>query len=118
MIWPRDRQRAKIALTILARELRPTLKERLRERRWIVLATDGRYVTLGRATDPSEDQVLSAENALRQQGLAGWLAVMEGNPYVGVIPRLLEVRPLASPVIPFTEAEAACVRIIVDSRSN
>jgi len=55
----------------------PTKTERSRERRWVVIAPDGRYVTLGRHSDPSELEVQDAENALRAQGLNGWLAVME-----------------------------------------
>ena len=90
----------------------PTARERSKERRWIVLGTDGRYVTLGRASDPSAEEVRGAEEALRAQGLAGWLAVMEGNPYVGTPPSLMEVRPLAAPAVPFAEAAAACVRAI------
>jgi hypothetical protein len=43
----------------------PTARERSRERRWIVLGTDGCYVTLGRASDPSEEEVRQAEEALR-----------------------------------------------------
>jgi hypothetical protein len=96
----------------------PTASERSRERRWIVLGTDGRYVTLGRASDPSEDEVRGAEEALRAQGLAGWLAVMEGNPYVGTAPRLMEVRPLAAPAVPFAEAAEACVRAIATRREE
>lgn len=96
----------------------PTAGERSRERRWVVLGTDGRYVTLGRASDPSEEEVCGAEEALRAQGLAGWLAVMEGNPYVGTIPQLLEVRPLASSTVPFTDAVAACTRAIVERRAE
>jgi hypothetical protein len=96
----------------------PTARERSRERRWVVLGTDGRYVTLGRASDPSEDEVRGAEETLRAQGLAGWLAVMEGNPYVGAVPRLLEVRPLAEPAVPFTDAAAACVRSIIGHRAE
>ncbi len=96
----------------------PTAKERSRERRWIVLGTDGRYVTLGRASDPSEDEVRGAEEALRAQGLAGWLAVMEGNPHVGTAPCLMEVRPLAGPSVSFAEAAKACVRAIVDRRAE
>ncbi|MDU7523817.1 MAG: hypothetical protein E7K72_20975 [Roseomonas mucosa] len=96
----------------------PTAKERSRERRWIALGIDGRYVTLGRATDPSEEEVRGAEEALRAQGLAGWLAVMEGNPYVSAAPRLLEVRRLAQPAVPFADAAAACIRLIVDRRTE
>lgn len=90
----------------------PKVNERSMERRWIVLGTDGRYVTLGRNSDPSEDEVRGAEEALRAQGLAGWLAVMEGNPYVGAAPRLWEVRRLAEPPVPFADAAAACIRAL------
>lgn len=96
----------------------PTAKERSRERRWVVLCTDGRYVTLGRTSDPSEEELRGVEEALRAQGLAGWLAVMEGNPYVGAVPRLKEVRPLAGPAVPFADAAAACARTISARRAE
>jgi hypothetical protein len=95
----------------------PTAGKRLRERRWIVLGTDGRYVTLGRDSDPSEDEIQRAEAGLRLHGLAGWLAVMEGNPFVDVVPRLLQVRPLAGPTVPFEEASARCVNAIRANRA-
>ncbi len=95
----------------------PTAKERSKERRWVVLGTDGRYVTLGRASDPSDDEVRGAEEALRAQGLSGWLAVMQGNPHVGALPRLIEVRPLAEPRVPFEKAAEACVQAIVANRA-
>jgi hypothetical protein len=96
----------------------PTARERSRERRWIVLGTDGRFVTLGRASDLSEDEVRGAEDTLRVQGLAGWLAVMEGNPYIGAIPRLREVRPLAEPAVLFADAAATCIRTISERRAE
>lgn len=89
---------------------------RSRERRWIVLDTAGRFVTLGRASDPSDEEVREAERALKAQGLSGWLAVMEGNPYVGVTPRLLAVRPLADPASSFADAAASCVQAIAERR--
>jgi len=92
--------------------------ERSRERRWIVVVPDGRFTTLGRASDPSEAEILAAENGLRAQGLAGWLAIMEGNPYVSVAPRIMEVRPLADPATPFAEASAACVASILARRAE
>ena len=95
----------------------PTAKESSKERRWIVLSTDGRYVTLGRASDPSEEEVQGAENALRAQGLAGWLAIMEGNPYVCAEPRLMEVRTLAEPSTSFAAASLACLQAIADRRA-
>lgn len=81
-------------------------------------APDGRYVTLARAADPSEAEILGAEAALRRQGLGGWLAVMEGNPYAGPLPTLLEVRALASPAGSFADAAAACLAGIVALRNG
>jgi len=49
------------------------------ERRWIVLAQDGRHVTMGRAAPPTEAEVEAAAAALTAQGLAGWLATLDGN---------------------------------------
>ena len=54
---------------------------RAQERRWIAVAEDGRHSTLGRATDPTSDDLRDVENGLRAQGAAEWLAMMEGNPY-------------------------------------
>ena len=49
------------------------------ERRWIILAQDGRHVTMGRAAPPSEAEVEAATAALVAQGLAGWLATLDGS---------------------------------------
>ena len=49
------------------------------ERRWIILAQDGRHVTMGRAASPSEAEVEGAAAALAAKGLAGWLATLDGN---------------------------------------
>jgi hypothetical protein len=81
--------------------------ERQKERRWIILGEDGRFVTLGRASDPSDDEIRDAEKALRDRGLAGWLAVMEGNPNTVAQPTLLMVRPLAEPASTFEQGTAA-----------
>ena len=48
--------------------------------RWIVLSTDGRHVSLGRA-EPSATEVATASDALAAQGLSGWLARMQGEYY-------------------------------------
>lgn len=88
------------------------------ERRWIVLGEDGRYVTLGRASDPTEQEISHTEDALLAQGLAGWLAVMQGNPYVGAVPRLMEVRVLGKPTVPFDTAANACVAALLSRRSQ
>jgi hypothetical protein len=96
----------------------PNAAECSRERRWIIIGADGRFVTLGRDSDPSEREILAAEEMLQAQGLSGWLAVMEGNPYVGAVPKLIEVRPLACPGLPFSEAAEACVWRILRDRSS
>jgi hypothetical protein len=89
-----------------------------RERRWVVVAIDGRYVTLGRNSDPSQEEIYAAERTLRSQNLSGWLAIMEGSPWAGGAPRLLEVRPLASPVTPFADAAEACIASILAKRTE
>ena len=50
------------------------------ETQWMVLGTDGRHVSLGRA-EPSEAEVMAASDALTAQGLSGWLARMQGEYY-------------------------------------
>ena len=78
------------------------------ERRWIILCTDGRYVTLGRHTDPTEDEVIAAERSLSAAGLAGWLAVMAGDYYARKVqPSIMPVRPLAGPIGAFEDAKMA-----------
>lgn len=54
-------------------------KPKSAERRWIILAQDGRHVTMGRAAPPSEVEVETTAAALAAQGLAGWLATLDGN---------------------------------------
>ncbi|CAH0128639.1 signal recognition particle subunit SRP19/SEC65 family protein [Roseomonas sp. CECT 9278] len=49
------------------------------QRRWIVLGQDGRHVTLGRAVSPTAEEIAAASDALSQQGLAGWIATLEGD---------------------------------------
>ena len=52
-----------------------------RERRWIILGEDGRHVSIGRATDPTEAEIEEAGKALQQTGIGGWLAIMDGVYY-------------------------------------
>lgn len=92
--------------------------DKTRERRWIVLGEDGRFVTLGRQSDPTEAEIGHAEASLERQRLSGWLAVMEGNPYVGPLPHLMCVKPLSGPSRPFSEAAAACVAAIEAQRAG
>ena len=76
------------------------------ERRWLVIASDGRHTTLGRMTDPTPAELETVERGLRDLGLAGWLVVSEGR-YYGPGPLdLMLVRPLVE--MPGTAWEAAC----------
>jgi hypothetical protein len=84
-------------------------KGEIQERRWIVLGEDGRYVSLGRASDPTSDEILEAEATMVAQGIPGWLAVLSGSPYENADPIMLAVRPLAKPTRTFEEALSAFI---------
>lgn len=88
------------------------------DRRWVVLAEDGRFSTLGRASDPSEQDILQAEEGLKAQGLGGWLTVMSGSPYGDIIPSFIEVQPLAGPSATFADAVAAFRVAIIARRDS
>jgi len=75
-----------------------------REKRWIVLADDGRHATLGRHSDPSEEELQEAAKGLHAAGVGGWLAVTEGVYYSRDKMSLLMVRELAPSKISFDEA--------------
>ena len=51
------------------------------ETRWIVLDADGRHMSLGRATPPTDIKIIGVSDALAAQGLSGWLARMQGDYY-------------------------------------
>ena len=50
-----------------------------REQRWLVVVEDGRHATIGRAFDPSPEELDAAGAALDSEGLAGWLVVSDGD---------------------------------------
>ena len=60
-----------------------------RDRRWIVLATDGKHATLGRAAQPTEAEVAQAASALAAAGLAGGQRnfLIGGWTPPGIVPR-------------------------------
>jgi hypothetical protein len=64
------------------------------EKRWIILTPDGGHVSIGRRTDPSDDEIEAAAGKLRQAGSGGWLAVMEGSYYGRRKVTLLMVRAI------------------------
>jgi hypothetical protein len=44
------------------------------DRRWVLVTDDGTVNTIGRARDPSSEELEQLEQALVGQGLGGWLA--------------------------------------------
>lgn len=67
-----------------------------RERRWIILAADGRHSTLGRYAPPDEEEVAKATSALASVGLAGWYVILDGDYWARRAPVVLTpLRPLA-----------------------
>ena len=45
------------------------------DRRWLVIADDGRHVTVGRETDPTQDEIKILSGQVDELGVAAWLAV-------------------------------------------
>lgn len=88
----------------------PVASNILSQRRWVVLGTDGLYVTLGRATDPTEDEIQRAETALLARGAPSWLAIMSRSPYGKRASDLMVIRPLVQPQTAFDDAAAAFCR--------
>jgi hypothetical protein len=73
----------------------------VRERRWIVLSETGQHATLGRATDPSEEEIGHAESGLVGQGMSGWLAVTEEIYYSADVLLVMQVRELGKSKVPW-----------------
>lgn len=81
---------------------------RARQKTWAVIGEDGRHVWLGRHSDPTEEEIDGAERGLATQGLAGWVAVVEGDYWSpkGKL-AIVMVRPLANPASGFGAAVEA-----------
>ena len=73
-----------------------------------MITSDGRHVTVGRATDPTPEMPEAAGDRLRRLGLTGWLVVSDGSYYGPGRLELLLVRPLSElPGVTWDEAQAA-----------
>ena len=70
--------------------------ENQRERRWLVVAETGQHNTLGRHTNPTDEEITQVASQLDAAGLAGWLAVSEGQYYSSTPITLMMVRPITS----------------------
>jgi len=78
-----------------------------RERRWIILGDDGRHATVGRHSDPTEEELARASDALRANGQGGWLAVTEGRYHSRDTLSVMMVRELAPARVSWPTAVAA-----------
>ncbi len=77
------------------------------DRRWIILTPDGSSATLGRARDPSDEEIRQAEADMEGRGLSGWLAVQSHSLYVEPFPTFMSVRHIGVPTGSFEDAVAA-----------
>lgn len=78
---------------------------RARQKTWAIISEDGRHVWMGRNFDPTEEEVARVEKDFADRGLAGWLAIIEGD-YWSLHGKLgfVMVKPLASPTVEFQAA--------------
>ena len=75
--------------------------------RTIILAEDGRHVTIGRDSQPSEDEIKRSATALRAANIGAWLATMTGEYYGKGKVGLQMHREISTPKRRYDEAEAA-----------
>lgn len=67
-----------------------------RERRWLVVGETGQHTTIGRHTDPTDEEIAQVAGQLDGAGLAGWLVVSEGRYYRRTPVTLMMVRQISS----------------------
>ena len=77
----------------------------MKEKRWLIVAQDGRHVTVGRHTDPSPAEIERAGAQLDAMATDGWLVVSEGIYYSDEPITLLMVRRIAGGAGTWEEAE-------------
>lgn len=83
----------------------------LREKRWMLLTTTGHHSWVGRATDPSSEEITAFEATFHARGISGWLAACDGDYWCGNDISLMEVKPLNVPKTPFSAARDAFLRL-------
>jgi hypothetical protein len=80
------------------------------ETRYLIVAEDGRYVTLGRAYAPTPEEVEKCSEGLVKQGLGGWYAIMRGDYWGRREPTLEAVQEVGMPITINWEAATASFR--------
>jgi len=86
--------------------------------RWIVLAQDGRYSSVGRQREPDAEDIARIEEGLRQAGVGGWLAVISQSAYAPGVPEVVEVRPLGEPAGAFEDAKQVLLSRIAEQQAS
>jgi hypothetical protein len=77
------------------------------DRRWVLMTDEGSMSTLGRATDPTEEEIAKVEEMLAAQDIGGWLAVQSHSIHRGPPPpTFLEVRRLGKDGMTFEDVVA------------
>ena len=80
------------------------------DRRWVLVTDDGAVSTLGRATDPTAEELARVEETLLARATGGWLAVQSHSFHRGPPPpTFVAVRRLAAEGLSFEDAVAAAV---------
>jgi hypothetical protein len=77
------------------------------DRRWVVITPEGQVATVGRASDPSENELAALEQALLSRCKGGWLAIQSHSLYQASFPEFVEVRRLGEPAETFESAVQA-----------
>jgi hypothetical protein len=68
------------------------------ETRYLIIAEDGRHVTLGRAYAPTPEEIKKCSEGLAKQGLAGWYTIMRGDYWGRREPALEAVQEVGMPI--------------------
>jgi hypothetical protein len=68
------------------------------ETRYLIIAEDGRHVTLGRAYAPTPEEIEKCSEGLAKQGLAGWYTIMRGDYWGRREPALEAVQEVGMPI--------------------
>ena len=83
-----------------------------RERRWLVVTADGRHVTVGRGTDPTEEEIHMLSRQVDELGVAAWLAIQAGDYHdPDAALELMEVRRIGRREGNWEQARAAFLTI-------
>ena len=83
------------------------------DRRWVLVTDGGAISTLGRAADPTENELARIEETLCANGVGGWLAIQSHSFYRSPPPpTFVAVRRLGVEGISFEDVVATALRSV------